>query len=132
MKLIAQHLKKKYADRYVVNDVSINLEQGEIVGLLGPNGAGKTTTFYMLVGLIRSFKGQVLLDNNDISSNPMHIRAQKGLGYLPQQPSVFRKMSVEDNIISVLETLNLSKQKQSSVLEKILEDFGLIRIRHIR
>ena len=132
MKLIAQHLKKKYADRYVVNDVSINLEQGEIVGLLGPNGAGKTTIFYILVGLIRSFKGQVLLDNNDISSNPMHIRAQKGLGYLPQQPSVFRKMSVEDNIISVLETLNLSKQKQSDVLEKILEDFGLIRIRHIR
>jgi len=132
MKLIAQHLKKKYADRYVVNDVSINLGQGEIVGLLGPNGAGKTTTFYMLVGLIRSFKGQVLLDNNDISSNPMHIRAQKGLGYLPQQPSVFRKMSVEDNIISALETLNLSKQKQSDVLEKILTDFGLIRIRHIR
>jgi len=132
MKLIANNLKKKYGQRYVVNDVSINLKRGEIVGLLGPNGAGKTTTFYMLVGLIRSFEGNVLIDKMDISSNPMHIRARKGLGYLPQQPSVFTKMSVEDNILTVLETLNLDKEKQQIELEKILDDFGLLHIRKTR
>ena len=95
MKLIANNLKKKYGERYVVNDVSISLKKGEIVGLLGPNGAGKTTTFYMLVGLIKSFQGDVLIDNMNISNEPMHIRARKGLGYLPQQPSVFTKMSVK-------------------------------------
>ena len=130
MKFIAKKLKKKYGERHVVNDVSIELKQGEIVGLLGPNGAGKTTTFYMLVGLIRSFSGDVLLDKNNISKDPMHIRARKGLGYLPQQPSVFTKMSVQDNILTVLETLDLSMQQQSLELETILNDFGLVKIRN--
>jgi len=130
MKLIAKNLKKKYGDRHVVNDVSIKLKQGEIVGLLGPNGAGKTTTFYMLVGLIRSFSGDVLLDKHNISKDPMHIRARKGLGYLPQQPSVFTKMSVQDNILTVLETLDLSVHQQSLKLETILNDFGLVKIRN--
>lgn len=127
MKLIAKNLRKKYGDRYVVNDVSIELKQGEVVGLLGPNGAGKTTTFYMLVGLIKQFEGRVLLDDNNISTDPMYIRARKGLGYLPQQPSVFTKMSVEDNILSVLETLNLVNQDEE--LDSILSDFGLKKIR---
>lgn len=132
MQLTANNLKKKYGDRYVVNDVSIHLEQGEIVGLLGPNGAGKTTTFYMLVGLIKSFQGHVLIDQNNISTDPMHIRARKGLGYLPQQPSVFTKMSVENNILTVLETLDLDPDQQKVELEKILTDFGLKRIRKTR
>mgnify|MGYP001392449940 CR=1 FL=1 len=130
MKLIGRKLKKKYGDRYVVNDVSIELNQGEVVGLLGPNGAGKTTTFYMLVGLIRNFEGSVIINNNDISSEPMYIRARKGLGYLPQQPSVFTKMTVENNILSVLETTDLSKKNQLIELDKILDDFGLQRIRN--
>jgi len=132
MELIASHLKKKYGQRYVVNDVSIQLKRGEIVGLLGPNGAGKTTTFYMLVGLIRSFEGSVYIDKLNISSDPMHIRARKGLGYLPQQPSVFTKMSVQDNIITVLETLDMNENDQKNQLEIILEDFGLGKIRYTR
>ena len=132
MKLIAKNLNKKYGDRYVVNDVSLELDKGEIVGLLGPNGAGKTTTFYMLVGLIRSFSGDVMINNTNISSDPMHIRARKGLGYLPQQPSVFTKMSVEDNILTVLETLSFDKEQKNIELEKILQDFGLEKIRLTR
>ena len=132
MKLIAKNLNKKYGDRYVVNNVSLELDKGEIVGLLGPNGAGKTTTFYMLVGLIRSFSGDVMINNNNISSDPMHIRARKGLGYLPQQPSVFTKMSVEDNILTVLETLSFDKEQKNIELEKILQDFGLEKIRLTR
>ncbi len=132
MKLIANNLKKKYGERHVVNDISIFLKQGEIVGLLGPNGAGKTTTFYMLVGLIKSFQGDVLIDNMNISHDPMHIRARKGLGYLPQQPSVFTKMSVQDNILTVLETLGFNSNKQNIELKKILHDFGLTRIRDTR
>ena len=132
MKLIANNLKKKYGERHVVNDVSIFLKQGEIVGLLGPNGAGKTTTFYMLVGLIKSFQGDVLIDNMNISHDPMHISARKGLGYLPQQPSVFTKMSVKDNILTVLETLGFNSNKQNIELKKILHDFGLTRIRDTR
>jgi len=132
MKLIAKNLKKKYGQRYVVNDISLSLKTGEIVGLLGPNGAGKTTTFYMLVGLIRSFEGSVLIDKIDISNQPMHIRARKGLGYLPQQPSVFTKMSVQDNLLTVLETLGLDKKNRNHKLEEILIDFGLLKIRHTR
>ena len=132
MKLIAKNLKKKYGARHVVNDVSIHLDQGEIVGLLGPNGAGKTTTFYMLVGLIKSFQGGVFIDKLNISSDPMHIRARKGLGYLPQQPSVFTKMTVEDNLLTVLEMLDISVDQQHIELEKILTDFGLKRIRNTR
>ena len=129
MKLKANNLKKKYGERYVVNDVSIELENGEVVGLLGPNGAGKTTTFYMLVGLIRSFEGSVVLAGSDISKDPMYMRSRKGVGYLPQQPSVFTKMSVEDNILSVLETTGLNKINQKEELENILIDFGLNQIR---
>tara|TARA_B100000579_G_C22567214_1_gene727210 strand:- start:3 stop:719 length:717 start_codon:yes stop_codon:yes gene_type:complete len=127
--LIAKNLKKKYGERYVVNDVSIKLKQGEVVGLLGPNGAGKTTTFYMLVGLIRSFKGAVILNEDNISSDPMYMRARKGVGYLPQQPSVFTKMSVENNILTVLETLPLDFSQKKKSLENILIDFGLEKIR---
>ena len=129
MKLRASNLKKKYGDRYVVNDVSIELDNGEVVGLLGPNGAGKTTTFYMLVGLVKSFEGSVLLGDNNISNDPMYIRSRKGVGYLPQQPSVFTKMNVEDNILSVLETTKLTIDKQHEELEGILIDFGLAKIR---
>tara|TARA_B100000902_G_C27091887_1_gene804280 strand:+ start:211 stop:930 length:720 start_codon:yes stop_codon:yes gene_type:complete len=129
MKLIAKKLKKKYGNRNVVNDVSIELNQGEVVGLLGPNGAGKTTTFFILVGLINSFEGSVIIDGIDISNKPMYVRARKGIGYLPQQPSIFRKMSVENNILSVLETLNISKEERSSYLESIIDDFGLQKIR---
>ena len=129
MKLRANNLKKKYGDRYVVNDVSIELDNGEVVGLLGPNGAGKTTTFYMLVGLVKSFEGSVLLGDNNISNDPMYIRSRKGVGYLPQQPSVFTKMNVEDNILSVLETTKLTIDKQHEELESILIDFGLAKIR---
>ena len=129
MKLIAKKLKKKYGNRNVVNNVSIELNQGEVVGLLGPNGAGKTTTFFILVGLINSFEGSVLIDNIDISKKPMYVRARKGIGYLPQQPSIFRKMTVENNIISVLETLNISKEERTYSLENIIEDFGLQKIR---
>tara|TARA_B100001250_G_scaffold360936_1_gene338735 strand:+ start:278 stop:997 length:720 start_codon:yes stop_codon:yes gene_type:complete len=132
MELIANNLKKKYGQRYVVNDISLSLKTGEIVGLLGPNGAGKTTTFYMLVGLIRSFEGSVLIDKLNISTDPMYIRARKGLGYLPQQPSVFTKMSVEDNLLTVLETLNLNKTDRDHKLEQILDDFGLLKIRYTR
>ncbi|MBJ04904.1 MAG: LPS export ABC transporter ATP-binding protein [Flavobacteriales bacterium] len=129
MKLEGKNLIKKYGNRKVVNDVTIKLEQGEVVGLLGPNGAGKTTTFYILVGLIRNFQGSVIINNQDISNEPMYIRARKGLGYLPQQPSVFTKMTVEDNILSVLETMHLDTKDQLIELEKILNDFGLQRIR---
>ena len=132
MKLKANNLKKKYGERYVVNDVSIELENGEVVGLLGPNGAGKTTTFYMLVGLIRSFEGSVVLADNDISKYPMYMRSRKGVGYLPQQPSVFTKMSVEDNLLSVLETTGLNKMSQLEELENILIDFGLNKIRNTK
>ena len=132
MELVAKNLRKKYGQRYVVNDISLSLKTGEIVGLLGPNGAGKTTTFYMLVGLIRSFEGSVLIDKLNISTDPMYIRARKGLGYLPQQPSVFTKMSVEDNLLTVLETLNLNKTDRDHKLEQILDDFGLLKIRYTR
>jgi lipopolysaccharide export system ATP-binding protein len=132
MKLSANNLKKKYGQRHVVNDISLFLNTGEIVGLLGPNGAGKTTTFYMLVGLIRSFQGNVLIDDVNITNDPMHIRARKGLGYLPQQPSVFTKMSVQNNLLTVLETLNLDQNAMHNNLEKILKDFGLLKIRYTR
>ena len=132
MILAANNLTKKYGERCVVNDVSIHLKQGEIVGLLGPNGAGKTTIFYMIIGLIRSFQGQVLLDKNIISKDPMYIRARKGVGYLPQQPSVFTQMTVENNIIAVLETLHLDPEEQKRELNKILSDFGLTKIKHTK
>ena len=130
--LRATHLHKKYGNRLVVNDVSIEVNQGEIVGLLGPNGAGKTTTFYMTVGFIRPNSGQVFLDEEEITSLPMYRRAQKGIGYLPQEPSVFRKLSVEDNIKAVLEMTTLSKKEQKDKLESLLDEFSLHKVRKNR
>lgn len=113
----------------VVKDVSVQVEQGEIVGLLGPNGAGKTTTFYMMVGLIKPYGGKVFLDNIDITTEPMYKRAKHGIGYLAQESSVFRKLSVEDNIKAVLQFTKFSKQEQKDRLESLLDEFGLQRIR---
>ena len=131
MNLRAQNIFKYYGSRPVVNDVSINLNQGEIVGLLGPNGAGKTTTFYMMVGLVSPFKGKVFLDQADITKLPMYKRAQMGVGYLPQEASVFRTMSVEDNLLSVLEMTNLSKAEQKYKCDSLIDEFGLSKVRKI-
>lgn len=120
-------LVKVYGGRPVVNDLSFNLKPGEIVGLLGPNGAGKTTAFYMSVGLIRPDKGEVLLFGKDVTRLPMHRRAMMGMGYLAQEPSVFRSLSVEDNILCILETLNLSKIEQKQRLDELLGELGLER-----
>ena len=129
MILSSHNLVKKYKKRTVVNDVSIEVKQGECVGLLGPNGAGKTTTFYMTVGLVKPDEGTVMLDGEDLTPLPMYKRAQKGLGYLPQEASIFRTLSVEDNIRSVLEMTKLSKIEQEEKLEILLEEFGLNRVR---
>lgn len=127
--LEAQGLVKSYRRRAVVNDVDLRLQQGEIVGLLGPNGAGKTTTFYMIVGLIEPERGRILLDNKDITGMPMYQRARHGIGYLSQEPSVFRKLSVEDNILAILETLPLTKTERHRRLEKLLDELGIKRLR---
>ena len=132
MKLEAKNIVKKYRSRTVVNDVSFEVNQGEIVGLLGPNGAGKTTSFYSVVGLIRPFSGHVLLDGVPIEKLPMYKRAQMGIGYLAQEASVFRKLSVEDNILSVLQLTSLSKKQQKEKMESLLEEFGLNHIRKNR
>ncbi len=129
MILQTRNIFKKYKQRMVVNDVSVKVEQGEIVGLLGPNGAGKTTTFYMIVGLIKPFAGKVLLDDTDITTEPMYKRAKRGIGYLAQEASVFRKLSVEDNLKAVLEFTKFSKQEQKHRLEELLEEFGLNHVR---
>ena len=129
MILKTSNLIKRYGSRTVVNTVSVEVKQGEIVGLLGPNGAGKTTTFYMTVGLIKPNEGAIFLDNKDITKEPMYKRARLGIGYLPQEASVFRKLSVEDNIRAVLEMTQLSKAEQSDKLESLLEEFGLQKIR---
>ncbi|HRS38061.1 MAG: LPS export ABC transporter ATP-binding protein [Bacteroidota bacterium] len=129
MILRADQLIKRYKQRTVVDRVSIQVEQGEIVGLLGPNGAGKTTTFYMTVGLIQPNEGRIFLDQTEITGLPMYKRAQLGIGYLAQEASVFRKLSVEDNIKAVLEMTRLSKEEQSRKLESLLDEFGLQRIR---
>ncbi len=129
MILSSHNLVKKYKKRTVVNNVSIEVKQGECVGLLGPNGAGKTTSFYMTVGLVKPDEGRVMLDGEDITPLPMYKRAQKGLGYLPQEASIFRTLSVEDNIKSVLEMTKLSKAEQHAKLEELLDEFGLNRVR---
>jgi len=129
MILRTQNLVKRYKSRAVVNDVSVEVKQGEIVGLLGPNGAGKTTTFYMTVGLIKPNEGKIFLEDKDITSEPMYKRAQLGIGYLPQEASVFRKLSVEDNIMAVLEMTKLAKPERKDKLESLLEEFGLNKIR---
>ena len=127
--LRTENLVKKYGKRTVANRVSINVTQGEIVGLLGPNGAGKTTTFYMTVGLIQPNEGKVYLDDHDITSYPVYKRAQFGIGYLPQEPSVFRTLSVENNIRSILEMTNTSKEYQKEKLEQLISEFSLEKVR---
>ncbi len=125
----AENLVKFYGQRQVVKSVSIHVDQGEIVGLLGPNGAGKTTTFYMMVGFIQPNSGRVILDGNEITGDAMYRRAQKGIGYLPQEPSVFRKLSVEDNIMAVLEMIGLSKEERRDKLESLIGEFRLDKVR---
>jgi lipopolysaccharide export system ATP-binding protein len=132
MKLHAQNITKTYRGRKVVNKVSVAVEQGEIVGLLGPNGAGKTTSFYMIVGLIKPLSGNIYLDELNITKFPMYKRAQHGIGYLAQEASVFRKLTVEQNIKSVLELTDLNKKEQLEKTEALLEEFGLTHIRKNR
>lgn len=129
MKLYTTNLVKRYKTRTVVNEVSVEVEQGEIVGLLGPNGAGKTTTFYMIVGLIRPNGGQIWLDNTEITDFPMYRRSRLGIGYLAQEASVFRKLSVEDNLMAVMELSDMTRQERKERQESLLEEFGLTRIR---
>jgi len=132
MKLHAENITKTYRGRKVVNDISVTVNQGEIVGLLGPNGAGKTTSFYMIVGLIKPLSGHIYLEDTDITKFPMYKRAQSGIGYLAQEASVFRKLTVEQNIKSVLELTKLSKQEKHDRTEALLEEFGLNHIRKNR
>lgn len=129
MKLYTEDIKKTYKGRGVVKGVTIEVNQGEIVGLLGPNGAGKTTSFYMIVGLVSPDSGRVFLDDTDITNFPMFKRSQLGIGYLPQEVSVFRKLSVEDNIMAILEMTDLSKIERKEKLEQLLEEFSLTHVR---
>lgn len=129
MELRAEHLIKQYKKRKVVNDISVTVNTGEIVGLLGPNGAGKTTSFYMIVGLIKPNDGKIYIDQEDVTDLPMYQRAKRGIGYLAQEASVFRKLSVEDNILAVLEMTNKSKQEQKEKCESLLEEFSLTHVR---
>ena len=132
MKITAKNIVKTYRNKRVVDGISLDVKQGEIVGLLGPNGAGKTTSFYMMVGLVKPNEGHVYLDDQDITDQPMFRRAQMGIGYLAQEASVFRKLSVEDNILAVLEMTDLSKSEQNAKLESLLDEFGLQHIRKNR
>lgn len=129
--LSMRHLGKRYGQRWVVEDVSFEIEQGQVVGILGPNGAGKTTSFYMVIGLVPMDKGQVILGDQDISKNAMHERAAKGIGYLPQEASIFRKLTVEQNIMAILQTRkDLTQTEQRQQLEKLIADFHLEHVRH--
>lgn len=129
MILRSENLVKKYKSRTVANNVSVQVAQGEIVGLLGPNGAGKTTSFYMIVGMVKPNSGKIFLDDLDITKEPMYRRAQLGVGYLPQEASVFRKLSVEDNVRAVLEMTKLTKKEQETKTETLLDEFGLQHVR---
>lgn len=129
MILRSENLVKKYKNRTVANNVSVQVEQGEIVGLLGPNGAGKTTSFYMIVGMVKPNSGKIFLDDLDITKEPMYRRAQLGVGYLPQEASVFRKLSIEDNIRAVLEMTKLTRQEQDYKVESLLDEFALHHVR---
>src|SRR6478609_6578765 len=129
MILRSENLFKKYKSRVVVNNVSVEVRQGEIVGLLGPNGAGKTTSFYMIVGLIKPNSGRIYLEDEDITDLPMYLRARKGLGYLAQEASVFRNLTVEENVLSVLEMTDLPKKEQREKMESLLEEFSLTHVR---
>jgi len=132
LKLQAADLRKSYRGRKVVDDVSLEIQQGEVVGLLGPNGAGKTTTFYILVGLTRPDYGRVLLDADDITDLPMYLRARSGISYLPQEPSVFRKLTVEENLLAILETLSLTVEQRRDRVEELLSQMGLEGVRYSR
>lgn len=132
MILRADNIQKKYGSRTVVKGISLQVEQGQIVGLLGPNGAGKTTSFYMIVGMIQPNDGRIFLDDKEITSDAMYKRAQKGIGYLAQEASVFRKLSVEDNILAVLQFTDLSKKEQHEKMESLIEEFGLGHVRKNR
>lgn len=128
--LRAQNLAKSYKSRQVVKDVSLTVKTGQVVGLLGPNGAGKTTTFYMVVGLVKSDKGHIFIDDDDLTADPMHLRARKGIGYLPQEASIFRKLTVHDNIMAVLQTRKeLNSDQREEALEQLLEEFHITHIR---
>jgi lipopolysaccharide export system ATP-binding protein len=127
--LFCDHLTKSFRHKKVVDTVSIEIQGGEVVGLLGPNGAGKTTIFYMIVGLLQPNGGRMYLNNEEISSLPMYLRARKGIGYLPQEPSVFRKLTVEENLMAILETLSLSKEERMKRLEDLLNELGLTSLR---
>lgn len=128
-RLVGNALSKVYGGRAVVKDVSLEVERGEVVGLLGPNGAGKTTSFYMMVGLVKTDKGSITLKEQDITRLPLHKRARKGIGYLPQEASVFRELTVEENIYAVLEIRNIFKKEKMNMLERLISDFGLNHIR---
>jgi lipopolysaccharide export system ATP-binding protein len=130
--LSAENLQKTYGRRRVVDDVSLSVNQGEVVGLLGANGAGKTTTFYMMTGLEATESGKISLNNSDVTKLPMYLRARLGVGYLPQEPSIFRRMSAEQNILAVLETLKISRQKRFERLEELLEEFHITQVRKTR
>ncbi len=130
--LAAKNLQKTYGRRRVVDDVSLFVEKGEVVGLLGANGAGKTTTFYMMTGLERTEKGLITLNGQNVTKLPMYLRARLGLGYLPQEPSIFRKLSAEQNILAVLETLRISRAARFARLEELLEEFGVAHVRKTR
>jgi len=130
--LIAEHLQKTYGRRCVVDNVSLYVRKGEVVGLLGANGAGKTTTFYMIVGLEPTERGTILLNRRDVSSLPMYLRARLGLGYLPQEPSIFRKLTAEQNILAVLETMKMRREERFSRLEELLNEFGVAHVRKVR
>ncbi len=130
--LAAENLQKTYGRRRVVDDVSLYVEQGEIVGLLGANGAGKTTTFYMMTGLERTEKGKIFLNGEDVTRLPMYLRARLGLGYLPQEPSIFRKLTAEQNILAVLETMRISRSVRFARLEELLEEFGVTHVKKTR
>ncbi|WP_341655518.1 LPS export ABC transporter ATP-binding protein [Blattabacterium cuenoti] len=132
MNLKAINIYKKYKNKYVVNNVSIQLNKGEIVGLIGPNGAGKTTSFYMIIGLIKPDKGKIILINQDITLYPMYKRTKIGIGYLAQEPSIFRKLSVEDNILCILEMQKITNQERKRITEKLIEELGLQKIRNHR
>lgn len=125
----ARDLKKTYNGRTVVKNVNIDVERGEVVGLLGPNGAGKTTSFYMMVGLVKADEGTINLDSENVTTQPLHVRARKGIGYLPQEASVFRELTVEENIYSVLEVRDLSEKERQNALDNLISDFGLDHIR---
>ena len=132
MILRAENIAKSYSGRQVVKEISLEVKQGEIIGLLGPNGAGKTTSFYMIVGMIKPNGGKIFLNNEEITSYPMYKRAQKGIGYLAQEASIFRKLSVEDNIMSVLQFTDLSKKQQKIKLESLIEEFNINHVRKNR